>query len=155
MNKGRTTNVYNTCILFNEDILTTKNIGLWTKMTAEDDVNQYQYVQDNVIHIRNQPCVAHGKNPDTIPEAIVISLQFPFACAKDRIKPVAHKLYDEPECQNSKEDPLSGRLQTVKRSQTEAVQTQHNKFSAFQPHAFHKQTLPDFIRYGTPQKPYP
>ena len=34
------TKVYKTCILFNEDILTTKNIGLWTKMTAEDDVNQ-------------------------------------------------------------------------------------------------------------------
>ena len=44
-----TTNVYNTCILFNEDILTTKNIGLWTKMTAEDDVNQEAGKYEKVV----------------------------------------------------------------------------------------------------------
>ena len=53
-------------------------------------------MQDNVIEIRDQSCVTGGEDPDAVPEALVISLQFLFACAEDREIPVAHKLHDEP-----------------------------------------------------------
>ena len=86
---------------------------------AKDEVDQYEYVQDDVIEIRDQPFVAGGENPDAVPETLVIPLQFLFARAEDRKIPVAHKLYGEPEQQDAKENPLSGRREAVERDDAE------------------------------------
>jgi hypothetical protein len=112
-------------------------------------------VQNNVIQIRNQSFITHGKKPDAALETTVISLQFPFTGTKDRIIPVAHKLYDKPENQDTKKNPFSDWLKAMKCSQAKAVQAQHGKFSAFQSYSFHKEMFSDSVCNSTAQKPNP
>ena len=90
---------------------------------TQDDVDQYQNVKNNVIKIRNQSFFAHREDPDAVPETIIISLQFSFACAKDCEIPVTHELHNEPKCQNPEKNPFASGLKEVKRNQSKAVQT--------------------------------
>ena len=122
---------------------------------AKDDVDQYQDVQDSVIQIRDQPCVTGGNNPDAVPEALVISLQFLFTGSKDREIPVAHKLHDEPEQQDAKENPLSGRLKAVKRDDAKGVQAEHKELGALDSDASHKNLFPDPVGDSASQEPDP
>ena len=112
-------------------------------------------MQDSVIEIRDQSCVTGGNNPDAVPEALVISLQFLFACAEDREIPVAHKLHDEPEQQDAKENPLSGRLEAVKSDDAKGVQAEHEELGALYADASHKNLFSDFVCDGASQEPDP
>ena len=112
-------------------------------------------MQDNVIEIRDQSCITGGNNPDAVPEALVIPLQFLFACAEDREIPVAHKLHDEPEQQDAKENPLSGRLKAVKRDDAKGVQAEHKELGALDSDASHKNLFPDPVGDSASQEPDP
>ena len=108
-----------------------------------------------MIQIRNQSFVAHGEKPDAVPEAIVIPLQFPFACAENREIPVAHKLHDEPESKDSEKNPPSERLKAVKGNDAKGVQAEHGKLGASGSDAFHKKVFSDSVCDGASQEPYP
>ena len=112
-------------------------------------------MQDNVIEIRDQSCVTGGEDPDAVPEALVISLQFLFTGSKDREIPVAHKLHDEPEQQDAKENPLSGRLKAVKRDDAKGVQAEHKELGALYADASHKNLFPDLVGDSASQEPDP
>ena len=130
-------------------------LGFSVLFKAQDNVDQYQDVQDSVIQIRDQPCVTGGNNPDAVPEALIIPLQFLFACAEDREIPVAHKLDDEPEEQDAKENPLSGWMEAVERDDAEGVQAEHEKLGALYADASHKNLFPDPVGDSASQEPDP
>lgn len=44
--KDGSTGIYKSCFLFNDDILSTKNLGLWTKTTAEEMAIEAEYKED-------------------------------------------------------------------------------------------------------------
>ena len=44
--KDGSTGIYKSCFLFNDDILSTKNLGLWTKTTAEEMATEAEYKED-------------------------------------------------------------------------------------------------------------
>ena len=112
-------------------------------------------MQNSVIQIRDQSCITGGNNPDAVPEAVVIPLQFLFACAEDREIPVAHKLYDKPEQQDAKEDPLSNRIKAVERDDAQGVQAEHEKLGALYTDASYKNLFPDPVGDGASQEPDP
>jgi hypothetical protein len=112
-------------------------------------------MQHNMVQIRNQFFVTHGENANTFPEAIIISLQFPFACAEYRIIPVAHELYDKPERQDSKQYPFPGRLKAMKQNDTKAVQAEHGKLGTLGSDTFYKKVFSDPVCDRTSQEPYP
>ena len=112
-------------------------------------------MQDYVIEVRYKPFFTHGEDPDSVPEALIIALQFSFAGSKYCEIPVAHKLNYEPEHQNPEKAPFTGRLKAMKRNQPNAVQTQHKKLGTFQAHTLHKKVFSDPVSDGAAQKPYP
>ena len=112
-------------------------------------------MQDYMIQVRDQPFFTHGENPDSVLEALIIALQFSFTGSKYGEIPVAHKLNNEPEHQNSEKNPFTSWLKEMKRNQPKAVQTQHDKLGAFQAHTIDKKVFPDPVSYGAAQKPYP
>ena len=112
-------------------------------------------MKHNMIQIRNQPFIAHGKDPDAVPEAVIVPLQLSFAGAEDREIPVAHKLHDEPEQQDAKENPLSGRLKAVKRDDAKGVQAEHEELGALDSDASHKNLFPDPVGDSASQEPDP
>ncbi len=122
---------------------------------AQDHIDQYQYMQDDVVEIRDQPFVTGGNNPDAVSEALVIPLQFLFACAENREIPVAHKLHDEPEQQDAEENPLSDGMEAVKSDDAKGVQAEHEKLGALYADASHKNLFSDFVCDGASQEPDP
>ena len=112
-------------------------------------------MKNNVIQIRDQPPLAHGEKADRIPEAIVVSGQFLPACAEDRIAPVAEELRQEPKNEDPEQDPLPRVPKQVIQAQSDAVQAEHGKFSAFEPHAFDKQKSAEAPSRDAAQKPEP
>lgn len=122
---------------------------------AQDHINQNQDVQDSVIEIRDQSCVTGGDNPDAVPEAFIIPLQFLFACAEDCEIPVAHKLHSEPEQQDAEEDPFSNGMEAVERDDAESVQAEHEELGAPGSDASHKNLFPDPVGDGATQEPDP
>ncbi len=112
-------------------------------------------MQDSVIEIRDQSCITGGNNPDAVPEALVIPLQFLFTCAEDREIPVAHKLYGEPEQQDAKENPLSGRREAVECDDAEGVEAEHKELGTLDSDASHKNLFSDFVCDGASQEPDP
>ena len=75
-------------------------VGFLFLLKAKNEIDQDQNMQNNMIEIGDQSFFTHREKPDRIPKTIVIALNFLFACAKDRIKPMAEKLHDEPKSQN-------------------------------------------------------
>ena len=122
---------------------------------AKDDVDQDQDVQDDVIEIRDESCVTGREDADAVPEAFVISLQFFFTGSKDCEIPVAHELDDEPEHQDAKENPLSGRLKAVERDDAKGVQAEHKELGALDSDASHKNLFPDPVGDSASQEPDP
>ena len=68
---------------------------------------------------------------------------------------MTEKLYDEPEHQDSKQNPLSEGLKAVERNYAETVQAKHSKLSAFEPNTFYKKLFSDSVCDGASQEPYP
>ena len=106
-------------------------------------------MQHDVVQVRNQPLFAHRKQPYSIPETVIVTCQFLFARSEQRVIPVAEKLNHEPEDQYAKQDPPTGRDKQIVCRQTEAVQTKHDKLSAFDPHPFDQKLLSDPVGRNT------
>ena len=62
---------------------------------------------DNMIKIRDEPCLAHREDPERIAETVIISLQFPVGGSEDCEIPMAKKLHDKPEDQYCQQNPSS------------------------------------------------
>ena len=112
-------------------------------------------MQNDMIQIRNNALLARPKDPDRIPEAVVIPFQLLLARAENGIKPMTEKLDDEPEDQNAQQDPLSDRTEQIIGNKPCAIQAEHDEFGTFDPHAFYKLMLTEPIRYDAAQKPDP
>ena len=108
-----------------------------------------------MIEIRDQPCFTHRKDPDRVTKTFIISFQFSLRCAKDCEIPVAHELDDEPEHQDAKENPLSGRLKAVERDDAKGVQAEHKELGALDSNASHKNLFPDPVGDSASQEPDP
>ena len=76
---------------------------------AENDIQQDQCVLNDMVEVGNEPCIAHGENPNCIAKTVIVALQLPLGRAEDREIPVAEEFHDEPEAQNAQQDPFSHR----------------------------------------------
>ena len=110
-------------------------------------------MQDYVIKIGHQPCLTHREDPDRIPETVIVSQQFFPACTENSIIPVTEKLDNSPQDKDCQQYPLSCRLQAIIRKQSDALQAEHEKFNAFDPHPLNQQVFPEPVGCDAAQEP--
>ena len=110
---------------------------------------------NNMVEVRNEPRFTHGENADRIAKAFIISSQLALGDSKNREVPVAEELHHEPKDQNGQQNPFSRRWQKMVKKQSNAVQAQGGKLSAFDAHSFDKRISAESIGRCAAKKPYP
>ena len=97
---------------------------------AEEDIQKDQRVQNDMIKIRHKPGIAFRKDPQSSFEAFVVSPELGFACAEERIAPVAEKLDGEPERENAQKHPFAEREKPKERD-AGGIEAKHDELRAF------------------------
>ncbi len=112
-------------------------------------------MQDYVIQVRDEPCLAHWEDSDGVLETVIVPAELSLVCTEDRVVPMAHELDNKPERKDAQENPFPDRMDTIEQDQTGGVHAKHHKFSTLDPHAIHKNDLAGLVRNRASEKPYP
>lgn len=85
----------------------------------------------------------------------IVPFQFLFGHAEYGVVPMAKKLDYKSQHEDHEQNPFSGGLKKVITDQSYAVQTEHDKLCAPNPHSFNKNVFSEAPCDRTSQKPYP